>query len=170
MHGFFQYELQDTLPVNGSGVGLPQKQIQSGFHFWSEQLNMVYTTLANDGTDDGVCRFSASFRSGANQIALGSGRWTFRPLRSRAVNGPSAWRGIRPWASMWPGSPWFYFYESGGTIEVDLNKIGTTVKTIKFVWTGYLIPVGKVRPDAQAFYAMLANEYPEYGTMSEQRP
>lgn len=165
---FFQYELQDTLPANGSGIGLPQKQIQSGFHFWSEQLNMVYTTLANDGSDDGVCRFSAAFRSGANQIALGTGRMDLStiavPGRQRAVGvagDPSLGLNVS-------GFPWFYFYESGGTIVVDLAKVGTTVETIRFVWTGWLIPTSRVA-DAQAFYAMLANEYPEYGNMPEQR-
>lgn len=164
----FQYELSDTLPSNGSSNGLPQKQIQSGFHFWAEQLNIAYTTLNDAGADDGVCRFTAEFQSGSNQIGLSNGIIDLStiavPGRQRAIGvagDPSLGLGVT-------GFPWFYLYESGGTIKVQLGKIGTTVETIHFVWTGWLIPTDTV-PTAQAFYAMLANEFPEYGNMVAQR-
>lgn len=165
---FFQYTLIQTLPENGSSNGLPQQQIQSGFHFWSEFLTMVYTTLANDGTDDGVCRFTGQFKSGSNQIGLSNGKIDLStiavPGRQRAIGvagDPSQGLQVQ-------GFPWPYLYESSGTIQVDLSKLGTTVETIKFTFTGFLIPVGKVA-DAQAFYQMLAEEYPDFGDMPAQR-
>ena len=165
---FFQYGLESILPRNGSSNDLAQQQIQSGFHFWSEQLNIEYTTLNDAGADDGVCRFTAQFKSGSNQIGLSNGRVDLStiavPGRQRAVNvagDPSLGLNVA-------GFPWFYFYESAGTIQVDLSKIGTTVETVKLVFTGWLIPTSVVL-DAQAFYAALANEFPEYGTMMAQR-
>lgn len=169
---FFQYELEATLPKNGSSNDLAQQQIQSGFHFWSELLNIKYTTLTDAVedvvSDDGVCRWSAQFKSGSNQIGLSNGRIDLStiavPGRQRAIGvagDPSLGLGVA-------GYPWFYFYESSGTIQIDLSKIGTTVETVEFVYTGWLIPISVV-PDAQAFYAMLANEYPEYGNMAAQR-
>lgn len=158
---FFQYALNST--IAGAGAALPQQQIQNGFHFWSEFLTITYNTLADGGAaDDGVNRFSAQFKSGANQIGLSN---DFIDLATIATPGRQRTIGIAgdPSQSLnIQGFPWPYLYEATGSIMVDLRKIGTSTQTARFVWTGFLIPTYKV-PDAQAFYRLLASEYPEYG-------
>lgn len=164
---FFQYSLSATLPSSdGSLQAIPQEQIQAGFHFWSEFLTITYTTLVEGEAadeDDGVCHFSAQFKSGSNQIGLSNGFIDLATIatpgrqRSLDVSGdPSLPLHIQ-------GFPWPYFYEATGSIMVDLRKEDTGAEeTAKFVWTGFLIPVDRCRTAAD-FYALLSQEYPEYG-------
>lgn len=163
---FFQYALSST--IAGASSDLPQKQIQNGFHFWSKILTITYNTLADGGAvDDGVNRFSAQFKSGSNQIALSN---DLIDLATIATPGRQRTIGIAGDASQGlaiQGFPWPYLYEATGSIMVDLRKSGTSTQTVRFVWTGFLIPVGKV-PTAQAFYEMLAEEYPEFGVSQVQ--
>lgn len=157
---FFQYALSST--IAGAGSDLPQKQIQNGFHFWSEFLTMTYNTLSDGGADDGVNRFTAQFKSGANQIGLSN---DLIDLATIAAPGRQRTVGVAGDPSLplhIQGLPWPYLYEATGSIIVDLRKSGTSTQTIRFVWTGFLIPVAKV-PTAQAFYQMLAEDYPEFG-------
>lgn len=161
---FFQYNLQSTLPLNGVNQDLPQVQIQAGFHFWSEFLTVTYTTQAADGTDDGVCKFSAQFKSGSNQIGLSNG---FIDLATIATPGRQRTLAVAGDPSLplhIQGFPWPYFYEATGSIIVDLRKVatGAVTQTAKFVWTGFLIPI-QACPSAEEFYSLLAGEYPEFG-------
>jgi len=159
---FFQYSLEATLPsTDGSYQALPAEQIQAGFHFWSEVLTIEYTTLITSEeaeTDDGVCPFAGTFKSGSNQIPLSNSAIKLStiatPGRQRAlgVSGdPSLPLHIQ-------GFPWTYFYEATGSIIVDLRMAnrGGSFNTVRFVWTGYLIPIGSC-PNAQAFYSLLAS-------------
>lgn len=163
---FFQYALQST--IVGASSDLPQKQIQNGFHFWSEFLTITYNTLADGGAaDDGVNRFTAQFKSGSNQIGLSN---DFIDLATIATPGRQRTIAIAGDASQSlhiQGFPWPYLYEATGAIMVDLRKSGTSTQTVRFVWTGFLIPVGKV-PTAQDFYSMLAEEYPDFGNAQAQ--
>jgi len=159
---FFQYALQSTIVPATSTSDLPQKQIQNGFHFWSEILTITYGTIADGGTDDGVNRFTAQFKSGSNQIGLSN---DFIDLACIAAPGRQRTIGVAgdPSNSLHiAGFPWPYLYEATGSIIVDLRKSGTSTQTCKFVWTGFLIPVEKC-PTAQHFYEMLAEEYPDFG-------
>jgi hypothetical protein len=160
---FFQYALSSE--IVGVGSDLPQKQIQNGFHFWSELLTITYPTIADGGTDDGVCRFTAQFKSGSNQIALSN---DFIDLATIAAPGRVRTLAVAgdPSSSLHiTGFPWPYLYEATGSIIVDLRKTGTSTGRVRFVWTGFLIPVNRV-PDAQAFYSMLAEEYSDFGQAS----
>jgi hypothetical protein len=157
---FFQYALNST--IVGIGSDLPQKQIQNGFHFWSEFLTITYPTISDAGLDDGVNRFTAQFKSGANQIGLSNDLIDLStiavPGRQRSpllAGDPNQTLNIQ-------GFPWPYLYEATGSIIVDLRKSGTSTQTIRFVWTGFLIPVSVV-PTAENFYDMLASEYPDFG-------
>jgi hypothetical protein len=164
---FFQYALSST--VVGAASDLPQKQIQNGFHFWSEFLTITYNTLVDGGAaDDGVNRFTAQFKSGANQIGLSN---DFIDLATIATPGRQRTIGIAGDPSLplhIQGFPWPYLYEATGSVIVDLRKTGTSTQTVRFVWTGFLIPVYKV-PTAQRFYEILAEEYPEFGAPQVQR-
>lgn len=164
---FFQYALSST--IAGASSDLPQKQIQNGFHFWSEFLTITYNTLADGGAaDDGVNRFTAQFKSGANQIGLSN---DLIDLATIATPGRQRTVGIAGDPSQplhIQGFPWPYLYEATGSIIVDLRKSGTSTQTVRFVWTGFLVPVSKV-PTAQDFYAMLADEYPDFGNAQVQR-
>lgn len=172
---FFQYALSATLPNNGASNTLVQQSIQAGFHFFSELLTITYTTLNDEDPveDDGVCNFSGQFRSGSNQIGLSNGQIDLAtiavPGRQRAADAAGAAIAGDPSLGLnVQGFPWPYLYETNGSIQVDLSKVGVTSETVRFVWTGWLIPIQVVR-DAQAFYAMLANEYPEFGNMPDNR-
>lgn len=157
---FFQYALSST--IAGAGSDLPQKQIQNGFHFWSEFLTVTYNTLSDGGADDGVNRFTAQFKSGSNQIGLSN---DFIDLATIATPGRQRTIGVAGDPSLplhIQGFPWPYLYEATGSIIVDLRKTGTSTQTVRFVWTGFLIPVYKC-PTAREFYSMLADEYPEFG-------
>jgi len=158
---FFQYTLSSTLSA-AKISDLPQKSIQNGFHFWSEFLTTTYPTIADNGTDDGVNRISAQFKSGSNQIGLSN---DFIDLATIAVPGRQRTIGVAGDPSQGlqvQGFPWPYLYEATGSIIVDLRKEGTSTETVRFVFTGFIIPVSRV-PTAQAFYEMLAEEYPDYG-------
>ncbi len=160
---FFQYALQSTLPNQGAYSDLAQVAMQSGFHFWSEFLTITYNTLADgSATDDGVCRFSAQFKSGGNQIGLSNGQIDLAtiaaPGRVRTIGiagDPAQQLHIQ-------GLPWPYLYEATGAIIADVRKAGTGVGTVKFVWTGFLIPLERCRT-AEEFYGILADEYPDFG-------
>lgn len=164
---FFQYNLESTLPSSdGALQDLPQQNIQAGFHFWSELLTITYNTLSlveGDVVDDGVCHWTGQFKSGSNQIGLSNGFLDMATIatpgrqRSPAVAGdPSLPLHIQ-------GFPWPYFYEATGTVMVDLRKANTgATENIKFVWTGFLIPIDTC-PDAATFYRMLQDEYPNFG-------
>jgi len=159
---FFQYALQST--IIGAGAQLPQKQIQNGFHFWAEFLTIMYNTLSDAGADDGVNRFTAQFKSGANQIGLSGGN-DFIDLQTIAVPGRRRTVGVagNPENAIHvQGFPWPYLYEAAGSIVVDLRKSGTSTQTCDLVWTGFLIPVEKC-PTAADFYRALAEEYPGFG-------
>jgi len=161
---FFQYVLSST--IAGVGSDLPQKQIQNGFHFWSERLNIVYNTIADGGTDDGVNRFTAQFKSGSNQIGLSN---DLIDLATIAVPGRQRTLGVAgdpPLGLYIPGFPWEYLYEATGSIIVDLRKSGISTQTARFVWTGFLIPVG-VCPTAADFYRILSEEDPSYGVSGQ---
>jgi len=164
---FFQYSLQSV--IGGATLSdLPQKQIQNGFHFWSEFLTITYPTISSAGLDDGVNNLSAQFKSGSNQIGLSN---DFIDLATIAVPGRQRSPGLAGDPSQplnIQGFPWPYLYEATGAIMVDLRKTGTSVETVRFVWTGFLIPVGRVAT-AQDFYSMLAEEYPDFGQSQIQR-
>lgn len=159
---FFQYALQSTINPAVLASDTPQKQIQNGFHFWSEFLTITYNTLSDAGADDGVNRFTAQFKSGANQIGLSN---DFIDLATIATPGRQRTIGVAGDPSQplhIQGLPWPYLYESNGSIIVDLRKSGTSTQTVKFVWTGFLIPVYRV-PTAEEFYRLLAEDYPGFG-------
>jgi hypothetical protein len=163
---FFQYTVSST--IIGVGSDLAQKQIQNGFHFWSEVLCITFNTLADGGgTDDGVNRFSVQFKSGSNQIGLSN---DFIDLATIAVPGRQRTIGVAGDAGntlQVQGFPWPYLYEATGSVIADVRKIGTSTQTVKFVWTGFLIPVATC-PQAEDFYAMLAEEYPGFGASQGQ--
>lgn len=163
---FFQYSLE-SLILAADLSDLPQKQIQSGFHFWSEFLTITFETLdTEDGsvTDTGVCMMSAQFKSGSNQIGLSN---DFIDLQTIAVPGRVQAFGIAGNPSNplhIQGFPWPYLYESTGSITIDLRKnvLGNADTKTKFVFTGFLIPTFIV-PDSQTFYQYLASDDPSYG-------
>lgn len=157
---FFQYALSST--IAGAGSALPQKQIQNGFHFWSEFLTVTYNTLSDGGADDGVNRFTAQFKSGANQIGLSNDLIDLSTIATPGRQRTIAVAGDPNQELHIQGFPWPYLYEATGSIIVDLRKSGTSTQTVRFVWTGFLIPVYKV-PTAQHFYSMLAEDIPEFG-------
>lgn len=163
---FFQYALNST--IIGVGSDLPQKQIQNGFHFWSEFLTVTYNTVSDAGLDDGVNRFSAQFKSGANQIGLSNDLIDLATIATPGRQRTAALAGDPNQTLQVQGFPWPYLYEATGSIVVDLRKAGTSTQTVRFVWTGFLVPTYKV-PTAQDFYSMLADEYPEFGVSQVQR-
>ncbi len=163
---FFQYALESVVPANGQDM--PQKQIQNGFHFWAEFLTVIYSTLADDGTDDGVSHISAQFKSGANQIGLSN---DFIDLSTIATPGRQRVTAIAGDPSLplhIQGFPWPYLYEATGSIIADLRNDSATDNTVKLVWTGFLIPTYKI-PNAQAFYNALAGFDPNFGVSEIQR-
>jgi len=170
---FFQYTLSATLPsTDGSLQALPQEQIQAGFHFFSELLNITYNTLVDDDgdpVDDGVCHFTAQFKSGSNQIGLSNG---FIDLSTIAAPGRQRTQGVTgdPSNSLHiDGFPWPYFYEATGSIIVDLRKEDTGQdESVTFVFTGWLIPVERCRT-ALDFYNILAQQYPNFGSNPDNR-
>jgi len=158
---FFQYSILSA-PLAAVLQDLPQKQIQNGFHFWSEFMTITYNTVTVAGADDGVCQLSAQFKSGSNQIGLSNYfidlATVATPGRQRTVavaGDPSNGLQIQ-------GFPWPYLYEAAGAIIVDLRKSIAAAITTKFVWTGFLIPT-YMCPTAQHFYNVLAQNNPSFG-------
>lgn len=153
---FFQYRINESL--DSSGNKIPQKAIQSGFHFWSEFLTIAYTTLDDAGLDDGVSHISMKFFTGANQIALGNDpidvATIATPGRQRSVGvagDPSQGLGVQ-------GFPMPYLWEATGSIGAELSCDSATANSIEMVWTGFLIPT-RLCPTAQDFWELLAGIY-----------
>lgn len=165
---FFQYALESTVPALGQD--LPQKQIQNGFHFWSESLTITYSTLVDsDGaSDDGACQLSAQFKSGSNQIGLSN---DFIDLATIATPGRQRFTGVTGDPSLplhIQGFPWPYLYEATGSIIADLRNAASYANAVKMVWTGFLIPTYKCRT-AQEFYDAMAGYDPNFGVPGIQR-
>lgn len=163
---FFQYNVEGTLPYSGALRTLLQVQIQVGYHFWAEQLNIVFNTLATEDeetVDTGVCDFSALFKSGGNAVALAN---DFLDLATIAIPGRQRTAGVAgdPSNGLYEqGFPFPYFFEGSGSIQVELQKAATgPAETAKFVWTGFLIPQSICR-NSEEFFRMLAEVYPNYG-------
>ncbi len=140
----FVYSLSGTVPAaNGSNAGaiLFEEKIQAGYNFWSELVAISFTTLANDGTDDGVNHITTQFRDGAHQLSLSN---TFVDLAT--ISAPGRQRALAvsgdPSHSLQVdgGVPWPHLWESNGAIQADCRNDSNTPNEFKSAFHGYLIP------------------------------
>lgn len=151
---FFQMTIKDD--VDSSSQKIPQKTIQSGFHFWSEFLTLTFNTLDDAGSDDGVCHLSSKFFTGANEQALGN---DFISLSTIAIPGRQRAIGINGDPSNaihTQGLPMPYLWEATGSIGMQVACDSVVANHFEAVWTGFLIPV-RVCPTAEAFWEILAS-------------
>lgn len=139
----FNHHLSGTAPAaNGANAGgLPlESKIQTGFDFWSEVLNISYTTLDNAGADDGVNRLMVQFVDGSNQLGMSNVEidavTIAAPGRQRAI-------GIAGNAGQSldiPGVPYPHLWEGTGAIIANVRNTSNTANTIAITFQGYLIP------------------------------
>lgn len=149
---FFQY------PVGGDvlagATAQFSKTIQSGFHFWSERLSVSYTTNQN-GVDDGVCRLSVRFQSGANQQSLTSDFISLETISSPGRQRTTAIAGDPSLGLQIPGIPFPYLWEASGAIFAETKSAATvSTQTVRYVFHGYLIPRDRAQ-DVDSFYRMI---------------
>jgi hypothetical protein len=143
----FLVELEGDVPAhNSSSAGALElnQPIQQGFHFWSEVLTLAFTTLADDGTDDGVNYLTAQFKDGANQLALSN---TFIDLATLAAPGRQRAVGVSGDPSnqlATTGIPFPHLWLATGAVIVDLRNASNTANHFVMTLNGYLIPEAKL--------------------------
>lgn len=140
----FVYTLAGSVPALNAGNGgalLIEEKIQAGYGFWSELLAMTFTTLANDGTDDGVNYITTQFRDGAVQLAMSNAAVDIATLaapgRQRAIGvagDPSNSLQVDG------GVPWPHLWAPNGSIQADCRNGSNTANLFRATFHGYLIP------------------------------
>ncbi len=140
----FVYTLSGTIPAfNGSQAGalIVEEKIQQGYSFWSELMAIAFTTLANDGTDDGVNHLTAKFMDGASQLALCNA-----PVDLSTIAAPGRQRALGvagdPSNSLQidGGVPWPHLWAANGSIQADCRNDSNTANLFRASFHGYLIP------------------------------